>query len=365
MISFLLITGSLFAGGTQENDVEAAAPQPTANAVEQQSSPESRIVTDLAGNAVELPPASELKRTVIIAPPLVSTFASLQITGSEIVGTNKIAFGGANKKLLDIALPGWSSIPTGFLTGFKSNTEELLKLKPDVILVYGNFQKEGLEGVSVPILDFFIKNMDNEVWSVKIENLMREIYELGEDVPPLQQEWDLAKSNTVVRLEGLGESQKKGIMIMSNTGDKITVRGIGSYGDDWLKKSGILNAADLQGDNKEVTMEQLYAWNPDIIYIFRGMPASKYVANSIPKQDWSHIEAVKNCAVYDTPWGLMNWGAPNADSPLMLQWMVSKNFPEALSEDEFISIMKDYYSRRYSIELSEELIESTLYPNGK
>ncbi len=58
----------------------------------------------------------------------------------------------------------------------------------------------------------------------------------------------------------------------------------------------------------------------------------------------------------------MNWGAPCADSPLMIQWLVSKNFPDQLNDEEFIVILKDFYNRRYDITLTNELIQSTLYP---
>ncbi len=151
---------------------------------------------------------------------------------------------------------------------------------------------------------------------------------------------------------------------MSNTGDKITVRGIGSYGDNWLKTSGLVNVADIKGDNREVSMEQLYAWNPDIIYIFRGKPADAYLQGKIYGQDWSHIKAVQNRAVYDMPRGLMNWGAPNAESPLTLLWMLSKNYPELLSDAAFSEMMVAFYARRYGIRLSNKLIDEILYPHG-
>ena len=47
-------------------------------------------------------------------------------------------------------------------------------------------------------------------------------------------------------------------MIMNNSGDKITVRGTDSYGADWLRKSGVINVADVRGEGSEVSMEQLY-----------------------------------------------------------------------------------------------------------
>ena len=152
---------------------------------------------------------------------------------------------------------------------------------------------------------------------------------------------------------------------MSNTGDAITVRGAGTYGDDWLNKSGLVNvASELEGDSVEVTMEQIYEWDPDIIYIFRGMPSQSYIDNTIDGQDWSLTSAYADGTIYDMPVGVFNWGAPNADSPLTLEWMVMKNYPGNLDELEFKDNVKSYYERQYGIELTDENVESILNPES-
>ena len=328
----------------------------------------SRTVTDLKGNRVQLPLANHLQQVVIIAPALVSLFASLDTPRAKIVGANKIAFAQANKKLLDLVLPGWRTIPTGFLTGFRSNTEALLTLNPDIILVYGNFQKKGLQGISVPVLDFFLNGHDNETSSTAAENLMREVFDAGNTGSSLAEEWDRSKKLTADLLGRAPYPRKKGLMIVSNTGDKLIVMGKGSCGDDWLKKSGLVNVADVadpQGGGREVCLEQIYAWDPDIIYVFWGIPASEYRKERIPGQNWHHVKAVRNNAVYDMPRGLTNWGTAKADSPLTLLWLVSRNYPTLLSEADFSAMMKAFYSRRYNIDLSDELMEEILYPNGK
>lgn len=345
----------------ENRDQEPPAEKPDARS----GSTTTRTIVDLAGNRVDLLSGKDLKRVVIIAPPLVSTFASLNIPDARIVGAHKTAFHDANHELLDRVLPYWKDIPTGFLTGYTANTEELLKLRPDVILVYGNFQKEGLQGVKVPVIDFSIMNHDNQVWSVSIEKLMKEIFEMDNGETSVEDGWKKANARVGRFLPNVQVKKLKGLMIMSNTKDKIMVRGGGTYGDDWLLKSGLTNVAgDLKGDNKEVTMEQIYAWDPDIIYVFRGRPASEYLSDRIEKQNWSFVKAYKNRAIYDCPKGMMNWGAPNVDSPLMLQWMVSKNYQEALGEEKFLTIMKSYYKELFSIELSDNLIDSILCPKG-
>ncbi len=328
----------------------------------------TRTVTDLQGNRVQLPPANDLQRVVIIAPTLVSLFASLGLPRAQIVGANKMAFENANEKLLNLILPEWRKIPTGFLTGFRSNTEELLTLNPDIILVYGNFQKKGLQGITVPVLDFYLNGHDNEIGSTASENLLREVFGIGNGGSSLAKEWERSKKMTADLLGRVQSPRKKGLMIVSNTGDKLIVMGKGSCGDDWLTKSGLVNVADVadpQGGGREVCLEQIYAWDPDIIYIFWGIPAFKYRTKQIPGQNWHHVKAVRENAVYDMPQGLTNWGTAKADSPLTLLWLVSKNYPHLLKETDFLSMMKAFYSRRYNIDLPDELMKEILYPNGK
>jgi iron complex transport system substrate-binding protein len=326
-----------------------------------------RTITDLAGNTVVVPSADEIENVVIVAPPLVSTYASAIKETEKIVGASEVAFNDANPDILNMMISNWESINTTFLTGYASNTEELLKLDPDIILVYGEAQKEGLENVDIPVVDFFINDQNNETWSVEIDRLMREIFNQNDDDFSLQDEWDRAnqKVNEMIEQESDNPNQT-GLMIMSNTGDKITVRGAGTYGDDWLLRSGLTNAAgELNGENLEVTMEQIYEWDPDIIYVFRGLPAEQYLSGAIDSQDWSQVQAFKDGRIFDTPRGLMNWGAPCSDSPLMVQWLASKNFPDLLNENEYFTIVKDYYSRCYGLTITDEQVKGILNPNMK
>lgn len=322
--------------------------------------PSTRTITDLAGNTVEIPAASEINKVIIVAPPLLATYASVVEDTSKIVGVHTRALAEVNKDLLGDIVPNWESINTSFLTGFTSNAEEVLNLDPDIILVYGNFQKSGLENVNIPVVDFYISDQQNESWSVQIDTLMREIFEI-KDEATLQSEWDEANQVVNTALQSVDESDKKSAVMISNTGEALTVRGSGSYGDDWLIKSGLVNAAsELKGDDIEVTMEQLYEWNPDIIYIFQGTDASKYLENSISGQDWSEINAFKNGEIYNMPYGMFNWGSPNADSPLTLIWLTMKNYPNLIENDYFTTYMKDYYQRQYGITPTDETIDMIL-----
>jgi iron complex transport system substrate-binding protein len=325
---------------------------------------EMRTIVDLAGNEVSLPGAEELNKVIIVAPPLMATFANVVGDTEKLVGVHPSCIRSANEELLNTVVPNWKDINTSFLKGFKSNAEEVLKMDPDIILVYGDFQKEGLENIKVPIIDFYIEDTENETWSVKIDTLMREIFEI-EGTNTLQKEWDDANEIVNSALSNISEENKKrGIMIRNNSNESFSARGKDYYGDDWLIKTGLTNVAgELKGDSAEISMEQLYNWNPEVVYDFVGADADVYLENSIEGRDWSKIDAFKNKQIYDTPIGMFNWGAPNVDSPLTLIWMTMKNYPELIDEEFFNSYMKDFYKRQYDIDLSDDLMNSILNPN--
>jgi iron complex transport system substrate-binding protein len=56
-------------------------------------------------------------------------------------------------------------------------------------------------------------------------------------------------------------------------------------------------------------MEQIYQWNPDLIYVFIGSPASLFQSNHIQGQDWSLLTAYKNKAIFDIPQAVYSWGS--------------------------------------------------------
>ena len=57
-------------------------------------------------------------------------------------------------------------------------------------------------------------------------------------------------------------------------------------------------------------MEQIQAWNPDMIFVFQGVPAGAYLKNNIEGQDWSMIKAFQEKKIYDIPKTTYSWAAP-------------------------------------------------------
>ncbi len=324
---------------------------------------QTRIIKDLSGNDIAVPYAKDIEKVIIVAPPYLSFFLSVVQQPEMVVGAHPGAFNMANPELLKIMMPNQGSVNTQFLDGFKSNTEEVLLMDPDIIFIYGEFQREGLEKVDIPIVNLQESTGANvESSSLGIVNLMRDIFEIkGDNL--FQKEWE--QSNKLAKEvfeKNKKNEQQRGLVVFSNTSGTITVRGVGSFGDDWLKTSGLINVVEMQGDNLEVSMEDIYNWDPDIIYTMGPVGAETMIANQAEGQDWSYVNAFKSERIYDIPESLTKWHAGSPDAPLTLLWMLSKNFPDDFSEEEYNEKMKQYYKNNYSIELTDSLLESILYP---
>lgn len=323
----------------------------------------ARTITDLGGHAVILPAADKIKRVVIISPPTTSILLGVISDTGMIVGVNSKAFTTANTEIVEKLFPNWCSVETEFVSkGFVSNTEELLNLDPDIVFYYGDFQKSGIENLGIPTIDFMIKGENNpETVTVVWDNLMRRIFEV-EDLTTLEQEWKVSNQKAQQVLGTYTGKKKSALFLFSNTGGVITVYGRGTYAEIWFEKSGLLNAAAEVKGLAEISMEQLYEWDPDYIYVFIGSPALMMLDNKIQGQDWSLLTAYKNKAIIDMPQGIYSWGAPCSDSPLMPLWLIAKSYPELISMDEFLTLFSNYYERMYGIELDDELITSVLSP---
>jgi len=322
-----------------------------------------RTITDLGGNTIKIPDAANIRRIVILSPPVMSFVVNAVPDTGMIAGINARAFTTSNEDIVKKVFPNWQSVDTSFVdSSFTINKESLLTLNADIIFYYGNFQKKGLENINIPCIDFFSKQLnDPEAVSIAWDKQLRDI--LGENsTGNMQNEWNTTNEK-LSKLLKKEHKRKTALCIFSNTSGSIVVSGTDStdsYAQSFFDKAGITNAAaDLEGTS-EVSMEQIYKWNPDMIIVFHDSPAQSILDNSIEGQDWSLLDAWKNKEVYDVPRTTYSWITPCADSPLMPLWLVSKAYPDLLDESSMRTFVSDYYKRSYDITLSDADIDTVL-----
>lgn len=123
-----------------------------------------------------------------------------------------------------------------------------------------------------------------------------------------------------------------------------------------FKIAGAKNVADVEGSNRvEVSLEQVLAWNPEVIiawsYEIRG-GADELIRSD---EDWAEIQAVKDGRVYTMPNTPFSWcdRPPSVNRFLGIQWVANMLYPEAYDVD-MVEVTKEFYSLFYHVDITDE-----------
>ena len=101
---------------------------------------DTKIITDHAGNQVEIP--NQVNRVVVTDIfPIPSIITVLLGSGEKVVGMNPASMSAARTGLLGELFPDILNAGTDFMNGSDINMEELMKLEPDVV-IYSAGSKE-------------------------------------------------------------------------------------------------------------------------------------------------------------------------------------------------------------------------------
>lgn len=112
----------------------------------------------------------------------------------------------------------------------------------------------------------------------------------------------------------------------------------------------------------QVTMEEIAAWNPDIIFVGRQYDSALVTAD--PR--WQDITAVKQGRVHPIPDGVFFWDA-SSEGILLLEYMAKTIWPTLFSDLDIDKEVKDYYETFYHTVLSDyeaRLLVEGHGPNG-
>ncbi|MDR2394116.1 MAG: ABC transporter substrate-binding protein [Treponema sp.] len=327
------------------------------------------LATDMIGRQVEVPAKPGRVITDRILPFPSTYFVALRSTMSEVVAMHPASKSAAVNSMLNIMAPNISKASTGIFNGDNPNIEEIMNLNPDLVFAFAD-----LEGALVPYESAGITALGIRAASAaggdSLETL-RGWFEVlaytGGDksrMDAIIEAGKAAQDMIADRLAAAVSPNPSAIFIFSSSGNNLEIAGGNFFSEYWLKNSGAEDpaATEFQG-RKMVNMEQIYAWNPDIIYItnFTPIQPEDIYENTAAGQDWSSLKAVQNKRVFKVPLGIYRWFPPSGDTPLMLQWLAQKNHPDIFTYSIEEKI-KDYYKQQYAYELSDDEVHFILNP---
>lgn len=319
----------------------------------------SRVVTDQIGRQVTIP--DKIDRVVVLQHQTLNLLVQLNAT-DKIVGILanwKQQLGEGYAQLVPELT---QKAMLGDLTHV--DLEKLVALHPQVVFVTNYAPKEMIDQISalgIPVLAISLRH-DDAGQQGKINPSMQnedQAYDLGikegitlignvVNKPKQAQELiDAAFAGRKIvsdRLKNLPEQQRVRAY-MANP--DLTTYGSGKYTGLMMAHAGAFNvaAATVQGF-KQVSMEQVVAWNPQVIFVQDRYPN---VVQAI-QQDarWQTIDAVKNHRVWLMPEYAKAWGYPMPEAiGLGELWMAKKLYPEKFRDIDMQQQADRWYQRFY------------------
>ncbi len=316
-------------------------------------------IVDMAGRKLDLP--KDVKG--VFSTDSVGSIMLYTLQPEKMVGWNYSLRDG-EKKYIDKKYHGLPDL--GGAGKSSINSEELLKVNPDILIEMGNIDEEVIKGadelqaklnIPVVLIDSDMEKLD------KSYQLLGKI--LGED----QRAKELSNYIKDVLLDikekrsTIPEDDKIGIYYAEGP-NGLDTEPAGSWHAEVIDMIGARNVADVETagikGKTEVSLEQLISWDPDIIISWddeRGGYYSKILSDPM----WKDIKAVKDKEVYEIVNNPFNWfdRPPSVNRVLGLQWMGNLVYPE-LYDYNMKDVVKEFYSKFYHYELNEDELEELL-----
>lgn len=248
------------------------------------------------------------------------------------------------------------------------NLESLVQLKPQVVFVTNYAPQEMIDKISqvgIPVVAISLQkensgkaknNVNPELINEEQaynEGLKEGIALIGDIVNKPDNAKALIKetfdSREVVaqHLKNIPENQRIR-SYMANP--ELTTYGSGKYTGLMMQHAGAMNvaAATIKG-YKQVSLEQVISWNPEVIFIQDRYPSVVDEINNDPR--WQVIDAVKNKRVFLMPEYAKAWGYPMPEAMALGElWMASKLYPQKFADVDVDAKVNDWYQKFYRIQ---------------
>jgi iron complex transport system substrate-binding protein len=293
-------------------------------------------------------------------------------SAEKIVGMSGTSMNAAANSLLGELYPEILKAETGFIDGSTVNAEELMKLQPDVVFYNASRKELGetLRKAGFPAVAISVNKWEYNC----IETLNQWISLLSQIFP------DNAKTEIVEaysrkmydlvqeRVSTIPEDQRERVFFLYQYSDtNLQTSGKKFFGQWWADAIGAVNVAEeLANDNSvSVNMEQIYAWNPSLIFIsnFTTADEMSLYSNSVGTYDWSVVDAVTNQRVYKMPLGMYRSYTPGVDTPVTLLWLAKTAYPHLFEDIHILEETKKYYEEVFGITLSDTQAASIFNPS--
>ncbi|MDD4802175.1 MAG: ABC transporter substrate-binding protein [Syntrophomonas sp.] len=298
------------------------------------SEPAKITVIDQTGRNVEVP--AEVKKVSTIYGVAVTYIAALGKADLLVSKSDGIK----SPCLYDYIAPSVVKLDNA---GLKTpDLEKLAKLKPDVYIGRGRDTEatNAVQGINIPAIGIAPETTDQIFATYDLLGKVLGAEKKAEELKALYRGVTEKAKSLTAKIE----KKPTAILMGSSIGKVANESMLQSY---LIETAGGINPAkDIKTTElwPTVGVEQIFAWNPDFIFITSYGSTDYTVEKIMSDPAWKNVAAVKKGQVFKTPCSLESWELPGPSSALGTLWMVNKMFPELYSDAELEKDVTAYYN---------------------
>ncbi|WP_321333417.1 ABC transporter substrate-binding protein [uncultured Bacteroides sp.] len=318
----------------------------------------TRILTDMAGRKVEIP---QNIRSVFIDRHSVQMFYAFDtaMTVNRVFNYNE-----SEKKFLKKSF--YENKPYVI----EGASEEIVRLKPDVVIYSQELTKTNIETVNalqakinipVILLDMDINKYKETLAFMgkvlhqpeKANELIGFIKTYIDSIPAKARTIPEKEKKRIYYAEGMkGLKTDPSGSVHSLLIDLVGAKNVATV--DLLPGKGMTN----------VSMEQIYVWNPDIVLVwsgnFDGLDSYKFIKSS---PVWAQLKAVKQNLLYQVPWRPFGWidRPPGINRLIGYIWLSHLLYPDVYKVD-MLAVTKEFFRKFYHYDMSDAEALSIINP---
>jgi len=318
-------------------------------------------VVDQRGQHVRLPHPA--RRIITIPKPMASVVLALDGGSRHLIAMHPASRQSIEEGFLKTVYPEALDIRTDVTRGgtFNPNVETILSLRPDVVIQWTQPAEliKSLEDAGVTVAGLVNSPPDQDINERNLA-IVGELLGKGERVAELTERTRRVVERIRTKAAGIPEAGRAKALYFWNVRPTLKPGGRKGYEDYWITLTGGVNAAaaDIEGYQTAVNVEQIAAWNPSVIFVGNfdeGTPA-----DFLDNPALAGVDAVKNRRVYKVPHGGYRWDPGSHESLLALEWVAMVMHPDRFDFD-LRADMRETYRFLYNHALTDAQIDEILH----
>ena len=296
-------------------------------------------VTDKLGNRVEI--AVPVKRAVLLSLyELIPVFD----VWDNVVGLNRWAFENAVLKLS----PKLKSIPA-VGTGMDVNAEAIMALHPDLVVTW-SYQPEVVEYLKRKWLQVIAVYPDSLSELYDVFDMFGQLFQKESRAKAIRSRMEELFELISAAVSGIPPDKRRKVLTLWQKPTRVTCR----FGlqQDLIKIIGAFNPAEvIEQTHAEVSLEQILAWNPDVIFIWGH--AGYGPEDLLGSSQWQTVKAIKEGRVYKAP--LVDTWSPSTG--VLALWMAQKTYPECFKGIDVGEVARQFHMEAFGAPLQRGIFD--------